>query len=252
MSLTSVATTLARRELAAATRHAARHVHDISCILSRNEAISECTSCVKTHHPVVLVHGFLSQPGALTPWAEILLDHGFDVHNFSYPSRGRTISQLTTSLANGLKEVAANHGGTVSCIGHSLGGVLLRGALLSGAATCVRSCVTVCSPHKGTPWADHARRIPHTSVVTEMSSTSATVKSFGQHNELNNVRWTAIAAKNDIVVPAFNAALDVKGAKNHLIHGEGHLSVVESALVAGIIVTELEEAGGCHSLPHRL
>ncbi len=99
---------------------------------------------------IILLHGL-----ARTRLDMRLMAHRFRtllpesrVHCFDYPSRKITLSEATASLRDYVHSVATE--GSVSFVGHSLGGIVARNLdLMGGCERPLHRLVTLGSPHNG-------------------------------------------------------------------------------------------------------
>jgi triacylglycerol lipase len=76
---------------------------------------------------VVLLHGLARTSNSMMPMQNSLYDAGYAVLNISYPSRQKTIEELSVlAMEEGIAGCAAIQASPVSFVTHSLGGILLR------------------------------------------------------------------------------------------------------------------------------
>ncbi len=94
---------------------------------------------------VVLVHGlWMNGSEMATLKRRLRLEHGFDVHVFSYPTlRGRA-ADVSARLADFADRVSADH--RVHFVGHSLGGTIIYRALSENAGRFNGNAVLLGSP----------------------------------------------------------------------------------------------------------
>jgi triacylglycerol lipase len=77
--------------------------------------------------PVVLLHGLCRTERSMRPIQQALEREGFTVLNVDYPSRERTVEELSeVVLAPLMTECRANGAKRVHFVAHSLGGILIR------------------------------------------------------------------------------------------------------------------------------
>ncbi len=110
---------------------------------------------------VVLVHGFTRSRydmALLAPRLRRLLPHSV-VHVFGYSSRTYTIEQAAKHLGEFVGTISS--GDSVSFVGHSLGGLIVRALDLSGEAPAPLSrLVTLGTPHQGSLVAQKISKLP--------------------------------------------------------------------------------------------
>jgi pimeloyl-ACP methyl ester carboxylesterase len=96
---------------------------------------------------VILLHG-LWMPGiVMSPLASRLADFGYRTHVFDYASRKKPIAAHAERLARYAREAAG--GAPVHFVGHSLGGLVVLGALAGPNPPPVASAVLLGTPARG-------------------------------------------------------------------------------------------------------
>ena len=79
------------------------------------------------NEPVILLHGLCRTERSMRPIQQALEREGFTVMNVDYPSRERTVEELSESvLSPVMAECRANGATQVHFVAHSLGGILIR------------------------------------------------------------------------------------------------------------------------------
>jgi pimeloyl-ACP methyl ester carboxylesterase len=179
--------------------------------------------------PVVLVHGF---GGNRTNWVPLRLElrrAGFtNVHAVAYNSATAGLSgiaaALRTTCLQALESAGSSH---LHLVGHSLGGVVVRYAVLRlGLAAEVHTAVTVAAPHRGTPvaslcWSPAARAIrPGSPILEDLAHGAGAV----------GVRWVAYYSDRDLIVRPDSARLDEAGriTVNIPVPDVGHLGILRA------------------------
>ncbi|MCJ7453559.1 MAG: alpha/beta fold hydrolase [Steroidobacteraceae bacterium] len=98
-----------------------------------------------TREPVVLVHGLWMNGSEMASLRRRLrLEHGFDVHVFSYPTLRDHAADISGRLADFADRVSVGH--RVHFVGHSLGGTFVYRALSGNAARFKGNAVLLGSP----------------------------------------------------------------------------------------------------------
>jgi pimeloyl-ACP methyl ester carboxylesterase len=177
---------------------------------------------------ILLVHGFGGAPTVWTPATRHLQARGIDrLSAFSYDSWSSNSPALGQRLGDIVKELSSSTGRQVHVLGHSLGGVLLRFALLDPDVAAVVGCaVTIASPHSGVGVARLAPRGP----AVDLRPGSPALSRLAEHPPDPRVRWTAYAGELDALVRPRCAMLPAaaQSVTNVLVPGEGHLSILQS------------------------
>lgn len=92
--------------------------------------LTGCSSTAPRKGTVVCVHGFLRTRANTWAAAEALRIEGWNVLNWKYASRARTIEAHAADLAAELRGIAASRPGEpISFYAHSMGGLVVRAAL---------------------------------------------------------------------------------------------------------------------------
>ena len=178
---------------------------------------------------ILLVHGFGGAPTVWTPATRHLQARGIDrLSAFTYDSWSSNSPALGRRLGDIVKELSNGTGRQIHVLGHSLGGVLLRLALLDpDVAAAVGCAVTIASPHSGVSVARLAPRGP----AVDLRPGSPTLARLAEQPPDPRVRWTAYAGQLDALVRPSCAMLPeaAESVTNVLVPGEGHVSILQSA-----------------------
>ena len=190
---------------------------------------------------ILLVHGFGGAPTVWTPATRHLQARGIDrLSAFTYDSWSSNSPALGRRLGDIVKELSNGTGRQIHVLGHSLGGVLLRLALLDpDVAAAVGCAVTIASPHSGVSVARLAPRGPAVDLrpgsptlarLAEQPPTSGSMDCVGQLD--------ALVRPSCAMLP--EAAESVT---NVLVPGEGHVSILQSARLWDDLSRRLAGAG---------
>lgn len=105
---------------------------------------------------VVLVHGMGRTHLSMQPMARTLEEDGFDVLNWGYQSRTRSVPQLGARLAERIETATADGDyDRVHLVGHSLGNILIRWVLANRLPENLGRIVMLAPPNRGSRVADH-------------------------------------------------------------------------------------------------
>lgn len=179
--------------------------------------------------PVVLVHGYAANSGCWRPVRSALHHNGFAaVRARTTLPVGTCVATLAAQLADDCADVLAETGAErVHLVGHSLGGIVVRYAVLRlGLAPSVRSAVTIAAPHRGTPLAFWGSGLLAAELCPGSPLLRALDEPAGEPD--GGVEWTSYYSDCDLVVPADSARLGPGGA-DVAVPGQGHLSILRSA-----------------------
>lgn len=108
---------------------------------------------------VVLLHGLSRTRLSMRRMAQAVARAGFEAHNWDYPSRRHTVSELVAMLRARLTDLPAD-GSTVHFVGHSLGGILVRAALREGVPCRAGRLVMLAPPNNGAGIVNRFDRVP--------------------------------------------------------------------------------------------
>lgn len=107
--------------------------------------------------PVVVLHGIMRTNKATYQLAKKLSDAGYDVYNFTYPSREFTLEELAEYIDEKIRENGLYEEEKVNIVAHSLGGLIVRAYLNLKPMDNVGRVVMICTPNQGSQIADGVR-----------------------------------------------------------------------------------------------
>ncbi len=193
--------------------------------------------------PVLLVHGYASSPHMWAPLRAALAQAGFTelvyLHYNTFRADIHRVADWLVDLAH--KSMRATGAGGVHLIGHSMGGLVVRDAVLSrGLAGFAGTAVTIATPHAGAPL---ARFVPGPA-ARQMRPGSAFLTDLAERRMDQRTRWVVIKGATDRFVPESSsilqgrscAALDVRQ------HPGGHGSIARQPSVVSDVVSALMES----------
>jgi pimeloyl-ACP methyl ester carboxylesterase len=200
------------------------------------------TSRVTT--PVLLIHGFGANKSNWFFVDRELRSAGFErIHALNYNALSAGIPDIAARATQRARELM-EHFGTdrIHIVGHSLGGIVGRYAVQLGGLEGVDTCITVGSPHRGTPMARFglgatARQLqPGSDVLRRLSASSRRLPT----------RFVAFYSNVDVLSPGWCSRIDepVLRATNVLVKDEGHLSMMLSRRLATAVASQLAAAEG--------
>jgi triacylglycerol lipase len=197
--------------------------------------------------PVLLVHGLGGTTGGWFALSGALRARGVTVATISYQPFGTTVEQVAERLADRVAQLLEETGADkVHLVGHSLGGVIIAQCLADGFLTDqVDTVVTIASPFGGSPW---ARVLPVGATVRSLRDGSRLLRRLASAPVPDGVRWLAITATSDLVVPG-RRSLPAQAAVQILrVEGVGHIGLLQHPQVVTSIVDALpayELAAAC-------
>ena len=199
--------------------------------------------------PVLLVHGIWHNQSWAVRLGRKLAEEGFTCRSVNYRTVGRDIDDAAAQVATHVRQLAARYGvDRVHVVAHSLGGVVLRTAIVRhGIGDMVAGAVTIGSPHGGSPLALRpAWRLPRIGrLIAEVAPASPFLHQLDVDTvEGTGTDWTAIYSVHDEIVPGQRGRLTHPSlrASNVEVTGVGHIGLMFNSTVTFTVLTALKFA----------
>jgi triacylglycerol lipase len=198
--------------------------------------------CAPTARPVLLVHGFGGTKSSWSVIARALSDRGIIVDTVTYSPLGNSVERLADELVAAVERTLSQTGADkVHLVGHSLGGVVIAQAIAGGGlAGLVDTVITLGSPFGGSPWAG---LLPFGDLLRALRPGSPLLRRLASSPVPDGVRWLALTAALDIIVPGPRSVPGHADAESVTVDGVGHLGMLISRRVVGFIVAALPAHG---------
>ena len=195
-----------------------------------------------TARPVLLVHGFGGTKSSWTVIARALSDRDITVDAITYSPLGNSVEQLADELVAAVERTRSQTGADkVHLVGHSLGGVVIAQAFADGGLVgLVDTVITLGSPFGGSPW---AALLPFGDLLRALRSGSPLLRRLASAPEPDGVRWLAVTAALDIIVPGPRSVPAHTDVETITVDGIGHLGMLINRRVVDFIVAALPAYG---------
>ncbi len=186
--------------------------------------------------PVLLIHGYVNNAGAMFILWRAIKDAGHAAHTVNLEPVYADIDSYASRIEARLAAIQAGAGGqAVVLVCHSMGGLAARAYLRKYGASRVAGLVTLGTPHSGTVLANTALG----ENGRQMRCGSAWLAGLAQFEA---GRWPCRVVSfyshdDNIVAPQLSARLE--GARNIALAGLGHISLPMSAAVAAQVIEEI-------------
>jgi triacylglycerol lipase len=194
--------------------------------------------------PVLLVHGYGANRSNWFLIERELRSAGFErLHGINYNPLTTTIPDIADEVVDRARQLMQHFGvDRVHVIGHSTGGLVARWAVQIGGLEECGVCVTIASPHQGTPAATFAPG----AVGRGLRPGSEVVRRLHASSRRLSTRFVAFYSNVDVLSPGDRSTIPepVLRATNVLVKDEGHLSLMLSRRVAMAVAAQLAAAEG--------
>jgi len=194
--------------------------------------------------PVLLLHGYGANKSNWFFIERELRAAGFErLHGLNYnPLRASipTIAEMTVQRARQLMD----HFGVdrIHLVGHSTGGIVARYAVQLSGLQEVDVCVTIASPHGGSP----AARLGPGATARQLRPGSDVLRRLHASSRRLDTRFVAFYSNVDVLSPGNRSMIREPAlrATNILVKDEGHLSMMLSRRLAMVLAAQLAAAEG--------
>ena len=190
--------------------------------------------------PVLLIHGYVNNAGAMWRLWKALVDQGFGVYTLNLEPVYADIDAYAPLIAARIAAIRAATGAAdVTLVGHSMGGLAARAYLRACArqqtATALAKVITLGSPHHGTALA----RFEVSANGRQMKLASPWLAALAtDEGGVWPCPLVSIYSLDDnVVAPQLSAYLD--GARNIALSGIGHISLPLAQRAIALVVQEL-------------
>lgn len=193
--------------------------------------------------PVLLVHGLACNRANWFWFKRQMRNRGFRVYTMDCTPFISRIGRYAVQVRDAVDEVLVATGSQqLVLVGHSQGGLAIRGYLDQFGDDKVSRIVTLGTPHHGT-WFASLGVGPN---VVDLRERSEWLQSLSQHERARGERiyrkFTCLFTYHDnLVAPQLNAVLS--GSKAIALSGIGHLSLALSPAVVDHVAREVNAAG---------
>jgi triacylglycerol esterase/lipase EstA (alpha/beta hydrolase family) len=194
-------------------------------------------------HPVLLIHGYINNAGALFGLYDELARQGYGVYTINLEPVHGDIDRHAARIEARVESILESSGaGRVTLVAHSMGGLAARAYLRAFPRAPVAQLITLGSPHQGTPaaytaWGTAGKQMrPGSAWLGELG------RDEGRRLAETGARWpcaitTLYSMDDNIAFPQLCARLE--GAREIAIAGVGHMSMPMSRRVARLVIKEL-------------
>lgn len=230
--------------------------------------LTGCRPAEAWDRPILLVHGWNALGGGSDCAANFgslersLRDQGFtgdivtvafydsdrncdvDLADFGSISNSTSWRNLSKVFSTFVYETYTQHGVTVDAVGHSMGGLIIRGAVLgssrgeAGFAPPIRveDAVTLAAPHAGAAWYSNLCFWGQCSGLKPGNGDLNWLNEVGDPQGLNTTEWTIYGSSNDGVVPLESALnMGIADDRRVALSGIGHSDYSSDPAVQALV-----------------
>ena len=194
--------------------------------------------------PVLLIHGYTNNAGALWCLWRALVDKGLGVHTLNLEPVYASVDSYAPLIAARIASIRAMTGATgVTLVCHSMGGLAARAhfryCAAHGIAPGIARVVTLGSPHHGTvlargEWSANGKQMaPASAWLMQLAADEAACQPSPWPCPFVSI----YSLDDNIVVPQRSARLG--GARNIELDGIGHMSLPLARRVIDLVLAEV-------------
>lgn len=167
-----------------------------------------------------------------------------DLADFGSISNSTSWRNLSKVFSTFVYETYTSKGITVDAVGHSMGGLIIRGAVLgtsraeSGFSPPIRveDAVTLAAPHTGAAWYSHLCLWGQCAGLKPGNADLNWLGEVGDPQGLGNTEWTVYGSSNDGVVPLDSALhMGIVESRRVALSGVGHSDYTSNANVQQLV-----------------
>ena len=174
---------------------------------------------------VVLLHGLARSGRSMAYLGRYLENQGFDAIIWSYPSLKWDVDESGRRLLADLAYLnASDRFSKLHLVGHSLGGIVARRALLYGVPSKMGRMVQLASPNRGAPRARHVGAFLGGLVAPLRELSDRDSSGVNQLGTPELVPIGVVAGERDWTVPVSYTRLD--GGADHIVVPAGHTFIM--------------------------
>lgn len=202
---------------------------------------------------VVLLHGMARSESSMAKLANRLLQEGFGVVNYGYPSTRLTIAEIATEHVPKAIAQCGEHD-TVDFVTHSLGGIVLRMYLNQTLPDNLGRVVMLGPPNKGSEVVDKLKNFPGFTLINGPAGLELGTGEDSVPNKLGPVTYpVGIIAGSSTFNPILSQMLPnpddgkvsvantkVEGMSDHIVLPVTHTFMMKNSIVMDQVITFLK------------